>query len=79
MRKLLFVAALVLATPAYAKDVTITLNDQEQKVYLALLDSALKQGGLANLQVVLQFVQKYKAAVEPMSPVPEAKPAEPKK
>lgn len=79
MRKLLFVAALVLATPAYAKDVTITLNDQEQKVYLALLDSALKQGGLANLQVVLQFVQKYKAAVEPMSPAPEVKPAEPKK
>lgn len=73
MRKLLFVAALVLATPAYAKDVTITMNDQEQKVFLALLDTALKQGGLANLQVVLQFVQKYKAAVEPSEVKPEPK------
>jgi hypothetical protein len=71
--------ALLLATPAAAKDVTITLNDQEQKVFLALLDQALKAGGLQNLQVVTQFVQKYQQAIGPVAPAP-AKPAEaPKK
>jgi hypothetical protein len=69
--------AMLAATPALAKDVTITLNDQEQKVFLALLDAALKQGGLSNLQVVTQFVQKYQQAVAPapaMSPKPDDKP-----
>ena len=75
--KYLPLIALLLASPAYAKDVTITLNDQEQKVFLALLDAALKQGGLSNLQVVTQFVQKYQQALGP-SPVPVA-PETPKK
>lgn len=77
--KYLPLVALLLATPAAAKDVTITLSDQEQKVFLALLDNALKQGGLANLQAVVQFVQKYQQAMGP-SPAPTpAKPEEPKK
>lgn len=63
--KYLPLIAILLATPAAAKDVTITLNDEEQKVFLALLDGALKSGGLANLQAVIKFVQKYQAAVTP--------------
>lgn len=75
--KYLPLIALLLATPASAKDITITLNDQEQKVMMAILDSALKAGGLANLQPVLQFVTKLQAAVGPVVP---PKPAEePKK
>lgn len=82
MKKLIVVVALLVSAPAYAKDVTITLNDQEQKVFLALLDNALKQGGLANLQAVIQFMQKYQQAVGPVvAPKPGAvapKPAEKK-
>jgi hypothetical protein len=79
MKYALPLIALLLATPAAAKDVTITLNDQEQKVFLALLDAALKQGGLSNLQVVTQFVQKYQKAVGPVAAPAPAKPEEPKK
>lgn len=80
MRFTIPVIALLFATPAMAKDVTITLNDQDQKVFLALLDAALKQGGLANLQVVTQFVQKYQQAAGPIPATPApAKPAEEKK
>lgn len=71
--KYLPLIALLLATPAMAKDVTITLNDNEQKVFLTLLDNALKQGGLSNLQAVIQFMQKYQAAVNP-APAPADKP-----
>lgn len=63
LRPILFATALLISLPAVAKDVTITLNDQEQKVFLALLDGALKQGGLSNLQSVVQFVHKYQQAV----------------
>lgn len=74
---LLFTVAL--AAPVLAKPITITLDDEEQKVFLALLDGALKSGGLANLQAVIKFVQKYQAAVGPAvnAPVP-AKPEEKK-
>lgn len=59
------IAAIVLmltATSAMSKDITITLSDDDQKVFMAALDTMLKQGGLANLQVVLKLVQKYQAA-----------------
>jgi hypothetical protein len=76
MRFSLALIVMLLATPAFAKDITLTLNDQEQKVFLALLDAALKQGGLANLQVVTQFIQKYQQAT---APIEAPKIEEPKK
>lgn len=75
----LIAIALLVTTPALAKDVTLTLNDEEQKAFLALLDSALKTGGLASLQPVIKFVQKYRAAVGPVSPAPTPTPAPSKK
>lgn len=51
--RLSLIAALLFATPVYAKDITITLNDQEQKALYSLLDLALKQGGLANMNAVM--------------------------
>lgn len=71
MKSLLFAAMLLVATPAVAKDITITLTDEEQKVFLALLDGALKAGGLSNLQPVIKFVQKYQNAVAPAVPSPK--------
>lgn len=63
--KYLPLIALLLATPAAAKDITITLNDSEQKVFLSLLDAALKAGGINTLQAVNQFLAKYQAAMMP--------------
>lgn len=80
MKALALVLALALsATPVLAKDISITLNDQEQKVLMSLLDSALKAGGLSNLQSVVQFVTKLQAALGPEVPAleksaPEKKP-----
>lgn len=76
VNKVLFALFVLVASPAFAKDVTFTMNDDEQKVFLALLDGALKQGGLANLQAVIAFVNKYQKAV---GPVAAPKPPEPAK
>jgi hypothetical protein len=64
MRTLLIALSLLIATPAMAKDITITLTDAEQKVFLTLLDTALKQGGLGQLQAVSQFVAKIQMAMK---------------
>ena len=70
---------LVGASAAQAKDITITLNDQEQKVFLALLDVALKQGGLQSLQAVSQFVAKIQKEIQAAAPAaaPPALPVAP--
>jgi hypothetical protein len=64
-RLLVAIAMLAFTTPVFAKDITITLNDQEQKILITLLDAALKQGGLNQLQAVSQFVQKIQKAAAP--------------
>lgn len=79
MNKVLpFALALLVSTPVLAKDVTITLNDEEQKVFIALLDGALKSGGIANLKPVIAFIDKYqKAAGVGLPATPPAAPAAP--
>lgn len=71
--KYLPLIALLIATPAYAKDVTITLTDQEQQVYRALLDAALKCGGLGSINAVNQFLAKLQAAAMPPAPEKDKK------
>lgn len=73
MKYALPLIALLLATPASAKDITITLNDQEQKVFLAILDAALKAGGLASMDAIAQFVNKYRQAMAPVAQPPKPK------
>lgn len=65
MKYVLPLVALLVASPALAKDVTITLTDAEQKTYLTLLDAALKCGGLNSIQAVNQFIAKLQAATMP--------------
>ena len=55
---------------AYAKDVTITLNDDEQKALMTVLDQAVRQGGLTSVPQVWKFVQKLQSAVNPQGAVP---------
>jgi hypothetical protein len=73
MKYVLPLIALLIATPASAKDITITLNDNEQKVFLAILDAALKAGGLASMDAIAQFVVKYRDALKPATEAPKAK------
>ena len=77
MKKLIFALAILLATPAAAKDVTITLNDQEQKAFLAILDIALKQGGLQSLGAVSTFAAKIQAAMQAANPPAPPAPSQP--
>jgi hypothetical protein len=80
MRVLIAAFALVMCiAPACAKDITLVLNDQDQKVLITLLDAALKNGGLANLQSVSQFVMKIQQATAAAAapPTEEATPPKP--
>lgn len=74
MKKLL-IAALFLATPAYA-DKAITLNPQEENVLLTLIDTANKAGGLNNAENALYFLNKIRSAPQAEKPAekPEPKP-----
>ena len=83
MRIVPFVLALFLATSAQAKDITITLNDEEQKNLIALLDLATKGGGVRAAEAVASMVKKLnEAAGGPKAvpttdiPAPESKPEE---
>lgn len=49
-------------TPASAKDITLTLNDDQQKAFLQLLDVAQKAGGLAFSKNVVFFYDLLIAA-----------------
>ncbi len=71
-------ALLMSASVARAKDVTITLTDQEQQVLLNLLDMAVKQGGLRVAGNAAYFTNKINPSAaqseQAKSPlVPDAK------
>ena len=68
MKYALPLIALLLATPAHARNITITLNEDEQKAFLSLMDSALKGGGINILQTVNQLLARYHAAMMPLPP-----------
>jgi hypothetical protein len=64
----------LLGNHAHAKEVTITLNDNEVQALLALLDLAAKQGGMRAAGPVTHFAKKLQPT--PAAPiVPAAKPA----
>jgi len=73
MRTLLgLTLALVLSTTAArAADVTITLNDSEQKAFMALLDLAVKQGGLAAAKAAAVLSEKVAMQVAKPSTLKE--------
>lgn len=76
-------AATAMATPAVAKDVTITLNDVQQQALLQVLDRATRDGGLAAanngttyfFNLLKQAVDAANAPVVPVA-APAPKPAD---
>jgi hypothetical protein len=62
-------------------NVTIVLNDAEQQAFQSLLDAALRQGGIAALDVVYHFRQVFQgaalAAAKVVAPAVAAGPGQP--
>lgn len=60
MKQLLLSALLTaaLVSPAYATDVTITLSDEDQQKLVALLDLAVKQGGIKAVTAASDLLKK---------------------
>jgi hypothetical protein len=72
------VAAIALASPATAKDIQLTLNDQQQAALLQVLDKATRDGGLgAANNGTVYFFNLLKSAVDAANapPPPLATPA----
>lgn len=72
MRALIAAALLLIAQAAQAKEITITLSEDEQRALTQILDVYVKQSGLSGAQVALYFVNKLKVAADP-TPPPEPK------
>lgn len=69
-RVLAVILAGLLVTPAFARDITVILNDQQQASLMQLLDLGVKQGGLAvatNAAILLQILQQA-AQTPPQAP-----------
>jgi hypothetical protein len=69
------VTFLALVAPASAKDISITLNDEEQKALVQILDTATKAGGLQVAQATVWFAKKLDDAAKAV-PQPPPKPPE---
>lgn len=67
----------IVATSAAAKDITVTLNDEEQRVLLQILDAATKAQGLQVAQATVFFVKKLDDAAKAADAVPLPPPKPP--
>lgn len=69
MKRIILAAALAASiSTASAKDITITLTDDEQKVAVQLLDQAVRAGGLQVAEPALLLVRKIAQAVQQPAP-----------
>jgi hypothetical protein len=78
MSKYALMAVLAMtALPASAKDLTITLTDQEQQQLFAILDLAAKQGGVQASVAIAYFVQKLRPPPVTQGPSSQPQPVKP--
>jgi hypothetical protein len=54
----------VFASAAQAKDIAISLNDEEQRLLLAMIDMAVKSGGLPAARIAVHFEAKLQEAAK---------------
>jgi hypothetical protein len=65
------VLSLLLVSTAYAKDINLPLNDQEQAALRQILDIATKAGGLEIAPATIHFAEKIKTyQLQAEKPVP---------
>ena len=77
MRKIILAAAL-LASPAFAKDITVTFTEEELKVQMAMNEVALKTAGEQAVDAYTVLRNKYREATKPVDPTAPKKEAAPK-
>lgn len=65
----------VAAVPVRAKDITLTLNEQEQTAFAQVLDQATRNGGLAVTQGTIYFYNKLQQAISAANTPPAVDPA----
>lgn len=75
MRLAALCCLLLFASPAFAKDITLTLNDDEQRGMIGMLDAAVKATGLQGAETGLYFQKKIIEAQR--APAPAGAPAQP--
>lgn len=76
MRFALVAATLLLASPAVAKDITLTLNDDEQRGLIQIIDAAVKSVGLQGAEAAVYLHRKIMSAqADANRPVPAPPPA----
>ncbi len=76
MKRFFFCLAL-LASPAAAKDITVTLTEDEAKAAAQLIDLAVRAQGLAVADAAIAIVRKLNAAAQEAAQ-PEPKKEDPK-
>lgn len=69
-------AALALATPALAKDISLPLTEQEQQGLASVLDQAVRSGGIQAAPNAIYFFNKLQNTVSAATAAPPSKPAE---
>lgn len=72
--KRLFFALVLLAGPAAARDLSITMNDALQQAYVEALDAYVKAGGINKATAavaLLQLLQQAAQAPEPAKETPK--------
>lgn len=80
MRFALAFALILLASPVSAKDITLTLNDEEQRGLIQIIDAAVKSVGLQGAEAGVYMHRKIIAAQadanrpQPLAPAPAPKP-----
>lgn len=78
MRLALAAAAFLLVSPASAKDITLTLNDDEQRGLIQMIDAAVKsvglQGAEAGVYMHRKIIEAQKAPHSASAPEPPAAP-----
>lgn len=77
MRFALAAAAFLLVTPASAKDITLTLNDDEQRGLIQIIDAAVKSVGLQGAEAGVYLHRKITAAQAEANQPPPPAPAKP--
>lgn len=71
MKRVAFLLVL-LAVPASAKDLTITLTDAEQQSYVQALDAYVKAGGINVATPAVVLLQKLQQAAQASPAAPDA-------
>lgn len=70
--KRLFLALVLFASPATARDLSITMNDALQQAYVEALDAYVKAGGINKATAAVALLQLLQqAAQQPDTPKPE--------